>query len=276
LIDFNFKYKAAVELIKKASPFRPDISIVLGSGLGTFADTLETDSVLSNEDLPGYPSPAVPGHSGKICFSRFAGKNILLFSGRIHLYEGYKIYESVLPVFFTKELGGKYLLLTNAAGGINASFTPGDLMLADSFNGMFLKKELTGLLGLAGIENKNNLMDFPSKVLNDIILTAALKQSINLKHGVYWHTKGPSYETPAEIKMIKQYGADAVGMSTVHEALFACWLGLKVSAVSCITNFASGISDYKLSHNEVTMTARLVEEKFGNLLREIIKNINPS
>jgi purine-nucleoside phosphorylase len=276
LIDLNFKYKTAIELIKRDAPFRPDISIILGSGLGSFADTLDTVRILNNADLPDYPAPAVPGHSGKICFSRLAGKNILLFSGRIHLYEGYKLYETVLPVLFSKVLGSKYILLTNAAGGVNASFAPGDLMLADSFNGMFMKKELTGFLGLAGIENKNNLIDFPSNDLNNIIMTSAKAQNINLKRGVYWYTKGPSYETPAEIRMIKKYGGDAVGMSTVQEAVFASWLGMKASAVSCITNYASGISSYKLSHKEVTTTARQVEEKFGNLLRETIKNLSPA
>ena len=276
MFDINFKYKAALDLIQRDAPFQPDISIILGSGLGTFADTLEPVTVLLNEDLPGYPAPAVSGHSGKIYFSRFSGKNILLFSGRIHLYEGYKLYETVLPVLVSKKLGSKYILLTNAAGGVNSSFTPGDLMLADSFNGMFLKKELTGFLGLTGIDNKNHLIDFPSRELNNIISAAAGEQNVNLKRGVYWYTKGPSYETPAEVKMIKKYGGDAVGMSTVQEAVFACWLGMKVSAVSCITNYASGISDHKLSHSEVTITARQVEEKFGNLLRQTIKKLNPS
>ncbi len=272
MIDLHFKYKTAVETIFKACPFVPDLAVVLGSGLGNFADTLETINIIPNESLPGYPTSKVPGHSSKIYFSKYMGKNILLFKGRIHFYEGNKLSECILPVFFSSKLGVKNILLTNAAGGVNPLFTPGDLMLAESFNAIFLKKELTALLGLGGINAKNNFNNFPSRELNEIILRAAQSKGITLHKGTYWFTKGPSYETPAEINLIKKYGGDAVGMSTVHEAVYAAWLGMRVSAISCITNYAAGISKNKLSHSEVTTTARLVEEKFGELIREIIKN----
>ena len=167
----------------------------------------------------------------------------------------------------------KKIILTNAAGGVNPSFIPGDLMLADSFNGMFLKKEITSFTGLAGIKEKNSFIDFPSAELNEIIISAAVAEGIVLRKGVYWYTKGPSYETPAEINMIKSFGGDAVGMSTVHEAVYAAYTGMKVSAISCITNYAAGISGEKLSHSDVTLTAKLVEEKFGALIKAAIEKI---
>lgn len=273
MIDLHFKYEAAVKTLIRECPFEPDLALVLGSGLGNFADSIETINVIPNESLAGYPSSSVPGHSSRIYFSKYMGKNVLLFKGRIHFYEGNKLSECILPVFFSDKLGIKNIILTNAAGGVNQSFTPGDLMVAESFNAIFLKKELTALLGLGGINAKNNFNNFPSRELNDIIISAAQLQGIKLHKGTYWYTKGPSYETPAEINLIKKYGGDAVGMSTVHEAVYAAWLGMRVSAISCITNYAAGISNNKLSHSEVTTTARLAEEKFGDLIREIINNM---
>ena len=146
-------------------------------------------------------------------------------------------------------------------------------MLIESVNGISIKKELADLIGISTIEGKNNLLNFPSKNINEKIKQAALDEKIDLKKGIYWYTKGPSYETPAEIKMIKKLGADAVGMSTVHEAIFAAYLGLETSSISCITNFAAGISDKKLNHEEVTETANKVKDKFERLVKRIISLI---
>jgi purine-nucleoside phosphorylase len=165
----------------------------------------------------------------------------------------------------------KNLFLTNAAGGINFNFKPGDLMLTLSFNANAIKKELTSLIGLADAASKDRLIGFPSENLNNVLRNAALEEKIELKEGVYWYTKGPSYETPAEIRMMRTFGGDAVGMSTAHEAIFASYLGLNVAAVTCITNYAAGIIQEKLSHAEVTETANMVSEKFERLVKRFIK-----
>ncbi|MFZ1517352.1 MAG: purine-nucleoside phosphorylase [Ignavibacteriaceae bacterium] len=273
MVDLNFKYKALLDFLKTEAPFTPDISIILGSGLGDFAEQLQIHKSISTFDIPGYPVSTVVGHKGKIHFAEYENKKLILFQGRVHFYEGYNINECIIPVFISHKLGVKNLLLTNAAGGINKNFTPGDLMLATSLNGILIKKELTDLIGLTNQTGKNNFINLPDHDLNLIIKKSADAEKINLKEGVYWFTKGPTYETPAEIKFFAKYGADAVGMSTVHEAVYSSYLGIKTAAISCITNFASGISDQKLSHGEVTETADRVKNIFASLVKAIIKRI---
>lgn len=270
MIDLSFKYKDLLEFFQKNSPFKPELAIILGSGLGDFADSVDTQKTFSTSSLPDYPASTIEGHSGKIHFAEYEKKKLLLFQGRIHLYEGYKIYECLLPVFIAYKSGCKKILLTNAAGSVNLDLHPGDLMLINSFNGINIKKELTALIGLSGVEEKNRFLDFPSSSFNKIIKDAALNEKTELKEGVYWYSKGPSYETPAEIQMTRIGGGDAAGMSTVHEAVFSAYLGMETSAISCITNYGAGISNSKLSHKEVTETAELVKEKFERLVKRII------
>ncbi len=273
MVDLNFKYKALLEFLKNQAPFKPSLSIILGSGLGDFADQLKIIKSISTSDIPGYPSSTVVGHKGKIHFAEYHNKKIILFQGRVHFYEGYNINECIIPVFITHKLDCRNLLLTNAAGGINKNFTPGDLMLATSLNGILIKKELTDLIGLTNLAGKDNFINLPNTAFNNLIKTAAKSENINLKEGVYWYTKGPTYETPAEIRYFSKYGADAVGMSTVHEAVYSSYLGMETAAISCITNFASGISDQKLSHSEVTETADRVKNTFARLVKSIIKAV---
>jgi len=273
LIDFNFKYKKVLEKINLEKPFKPVLSIVLGSGLGNFADKVNVIKSIPTAEIEDYPKSTVEGHKGFIHFAEYNNVNLILFQGRIHLYEGYSISDSILPVFISKEVGCKYILLTNAAGGIHPNLSPGSLMLIESVNGISIKKELTELLGLATIETKNRMLNFPSKSFNKIIEQSAIEIKFPLKHGTYWFSKGPTYETPSEIKMAERLGADSVGMSTVHEAVFAMKLGLEVSGISLISNWAAGISNTPLSHQEVVETANLVNEKFTELVKQIIKNI---
>lgn len=275
MINLSRKYSETLDYINKLKPFEPEISIVLGSGLGNFAKRVTLIKEISTADIPLYPVSTIIGHAGKIIFAEYAGKKILLFQGRIHFYEGYKIYECLLPVFISHKLGCSKIILTNAAGGINTNFIPGDLMLNISINGINIKKELNGFIGIPSGEGLNNLHNFPSPELNKIIKTAALECKIALKEGIYWYNKGPYYETPAEIKMAARFDADAVGMSTVHEAIYASYLGMHTSAVSCITNYAAGISTTKLNHAEVTETAKLVENKFEELVKKTIELITP-
>jgi len=273
MIDLNFKYDRLTKFILKEIPYKPDLAIILGSGLGRFTGNLNSIKRISTKDIPGYPSSTVAGHSGFIHLAESANKKILLFEGRIHFYEGYKLSECILPVFISNKLGCKKILLTNAAGGVNKNLSPGDLMLSNSFNSIFIKKELTELIGITSVERKNFFLDCPSLSFNELIKNSALKEEIEIKEGVYWYNKGPAYETPAEIKMIGKFGGDAVGMSTVHEAVLASFLGMKVSVISCITNMASGISQQKLSHTEVTETAEKSGEKFNKLIKRIIRDI---
>jgi len=271
VIDLNFKYKNLIQEIERQSPFTPELAIILGSGLGNFAGRVNIEKTISTSNLPDYPKSTIQGHEGKIHFAAYAGKKILLFQGRIHLYEGYSIQQCILPVFISSKLSCPKIILTNAAGGINPNYKPGDLMLTTSFNGISLKKELTSLIGLASEDGKKNFYSMPSANLNKKIKEAAMEEKIELKEGVYWYTKGPSYETPAEIRYISIFGGDAVGMSTVHEAIYAGYLGMETASISCITNYAAGLTSNKLSHDEVTETANLVQHKFESLIKKIIE-----
>lgn len=273
MIDLNFKYKNLINELDRLSPFTAQLAIILGSGLGNFAERVEIKKTILTSSLPDYPKSTIEGHAGKIHFAEFARKKLLLFQGRIHFYEGYSIHQCILPIFIIHKLNIPQIILTNAAGGINNTFRPGDLMLIDSMNSFMIKKEITNLIGVADEKAKINFHDFPSAFLNEAIRTAASLEKIKLMEGVYWYTKGPSYETPAEIRFISKFGGDAVGMSTVHEAVYASYLGIKTSSVSCITNLASGISKSKLSHAEVTETANLVQHKFERLIKKTIEII---
>lgn len=271
MLDLSSKYKNLIEEIRRNAPFSPELTIILGSGLGNFAERVNILKSISTSNLPDYPVSTIQGHRGKIRFAKFDDKKLLLFQGRIHLYEGYSIDQCILPILISFKLNSPKIILTNAAGGVNPTFKPGDFMLTTSFNGIMLKKELTNLIGLSSDEGKHNFHNLPSANLNKKIQQAAETEKVQLKEGTYWYTKGPSYETPAEIRLISRFGGDAVGMSTVHEAVYAGYLGLETSSISCITNYAAGLTENKLSHDEVTETANLVQSKFENLIKRIIQ-----
>ncbi|MFH1197612.1 MAG: purine-nucleoside phosphorylase [bacterium] len=273
MVDLDFKYNELIEKLKSVIPFQPELGIILGSGLGDFAESVSTELSIPTSSLPGYPSSTVQGHKGYIHFSTYKGKKLILFQGRIHPYEGYPLSECILPAYIAVAFKIKNLIVTNAAGGMNSLFRPGDLMLISSFNLIAMKKELSQLLGTGTIEQKNRMLNFPSVSLNSTIEKAATEEMIKLRHGVYCYAKGPSYETPSEIKMMRSMGSDAAGMSTVHEALFAAISGIEVSAISCITNFAAGISGEKLSHKEVMETADRARLTFERLLKKAIELI---
>ncbi len=270
MIDLNIKYENLIKEIELEAPFVLEIGLILGSGLGEFAKQTNIVKTISTDKLSGYPKSTVEGHKGYIHFAKLHDKKLLIYQGRIHPYEGYSISECVLPIFIANKIGVKKIILTNAAGGLN-HLKPADLMLITSMNSFNIKQELSELIGLATQEIKNNFYNFPSNKINELIIKAALKEEVPLKEGVYWYNKGPMYETPSEIRMTQKLGGDAVGMSTVHEAIYASTLGMEVGAISCITNFAAGISANKLNHNEVMETAELVKEKFERLMKRIIQ-----
>jgi purine-nucleoside phosphorylase len=272
-INLNAKYRNTLEALIKQIPFEPDICIILGSGLGDFASKVQTEKSIKTSELPDYPKSTIQGHPGYLHFSKYKNKKLLIVQGRIHFYEGYSLSQCVLPVFIASKLKCKYILLTNAAGSVTRNFKPGDFMLASSFNSINIKKEISEVIGLTSLDQKIEFLDFPSVYLNQTILQAALEEKISLKEGVYWYSKGPNYETPAEISMVRKFGGDAVGMSTVHEAVFASCTGLKVGSISCITNYAAGLSPQKLSHEEVMASADKAKSKFERLIKKTIELI---
>ncbi|HVE15436.1 MAG TPA: purine-nucleoside phosphorylase [Chthoniobacterales bacterium] len=225
-------------------------AIVLGSGLNSFADALEIEATIPYDTIPGLPASNVPGHAGAFALARVNGHPLLLARGRVHLYEGWTAREVTTSVRLFHRLGIHRVILTNAAGTLNASFPPGQwMMLSDHLN-------LTTTTPLLGGPNFIDLTEAYSRKLREIFRSAATEAGIPLHEGVYASLLGPQYETPAEVRMLRTLGADAVGMSTVLETIQARALGLEVAAFSCLTNWAAGISGENLSHEEVTDTGR--------------------
>ena len=260
-----------VRTVREKTDFLPEIGIVLGSGLGDFARQVEKSAEISYDSLPGFPVSTVAGHAGKLIFGYVRSVPVVVMQGRVHYYEGYSMEQVVAPIRLMGMLGAKKLLLTNAAGGVNTDFTPGDLMVITDHISAFVPSPLRG-------ENPEALGPrFPdmSRVYDEemrrAVLTAGETLGQPLRQGVYLQWQGPNYETPAEIRMFRTLGADAVGMSTVCEAIAARHMGLRVCAVSCITNMACGILPQPLSHEEVQQTADRVKDKFQALVLESLE-----
>lgn len=263
----------AYKSIESKITTKPDVAIVLGSGLGDFAECIENKSYISYNDIEGFPISTVAGHKGRYVFGNIGNVNVVAMQGRVHHYEGYDMGQVVLPIRLMKLMGAKTLILTNAAGGINFDFKPGDLMMITDQITTFVESPLIGPnideLGTR-FPDMSNVYDFD---LQDIMVKTAKKLDIDLKKGVYLQTTGPSYETPAEIKMFRLFGADAVGMSTTCEAMAAKHMGMKIAGVSCITNLAAGMNKVPLSHEEVGETANRIAKQFEMLIKEFVIEI---
>lgn len=264
---------SAVDYIKKrVENFQPEIGIILGSGLGELADEYCLQAIPYSE-IPGFEASTVSGHKGQLVFAEINGKKVVMMQGRFHFYEGHSIQKVVFPVKVMKKLGVKTLIVTNAAGGVNPEFKPSDLMIiTDHINYM-------GVNPLIG-KNDDSMGDrFPdmSEVYTseyiELSKNIAKELGIDLQEGVYMALTGPSYETPAEVRMARVIGADAVGMSTVPEAVVASWAGMKVIGLSCICNSAAGVSTVGLSHADVIEAANKAKNKFKSLVKEVIKRI---
>jgi len=271
--DYSFIYKDLFDSLKEENLFQPETAIILGSGLGNFAEKIEILKTISSDKLPNYPRSTVEGHKGFIHFGKHENKTVLLFQGRIHFYEGLGLDKTLLPVFICKELGIKNLIVTNAAGGVNTSLSPGDLMLMNDFNSFGLKKYFAKIFGISTPEQKMSIQNYPDKNLYQKLITASQLEKIQLREGSYYWTSGPSYETPAEIRMIKSLGFDSVGMSTVQEILLASMLKIDTIGISCITNMAAGLQKTKLNHEEVIETGKSVEDKFARLIKRFVEII---
>lgn len=272
-ITASQQIKEAAQYIAEQINVMPEIGLILGSGLGVLGDHIDSATVISYEDIPHFPVSTVEGHAGELMIGTIAGKTVVLMRGRFHMYEGYSPEVTAFPVRVMKALGVKSLIVTNAAGGINLEFASGNLMLiSDHLN-------LTGKNPLIGANDADLGARFPdmseaySKRLREIAKNVASEEGIGLVEGVYAGLLGPSYETPAEIRMLRIIGADAVGMSTVAEVIAARHSGIEVVGISCISNMAAGILDQPLSHVEVMETTDRVKSQFLELVTSLIAKI---
>jgi purine-nucleoside phosphorylase len=262
VIDYK-RIKEAAEFISRNLREKPEIGLILGSGLGFMTDEIEDPIVIEYQDIPHFPRSTAPGHEGKLVAGKLFGKSVITMKGRFHTYEGYDPSDVVLPVYVMKEIGVERLLITNAAGGINRSFNPGEIVII---------KDVISILAfrnpLRGPNDESLGPRFPDMSEPfDRKWISKLKEKADLKEGVYIWTLGPSYETPAEIRAFGKLGADMVGMSTVPEVIAANHVGLKVLGLSCITNMAAGILDEPLSHEDVLKVANMVKSKFARVVR---------
>jgi purine-nucleoside phosphorylase len=262
------------QYIKSKLNNKPQIAIILGSGLGPLVDDVQDPVEIDYKDIPHFPLTTVEGHAGKLVAGRLGGKDVLAMKGRFHYYEGYDMSQVVYHIRVFKLLGINNLLVTNAAGGINKTFKPGDLMLIKDHISFFAPSALRGRnfdeFGL----RFPDMTEAYSKTLREMAKNAAESVGIKLQEGIYAFAQGPMYETPAEIRALGILGADAVGMSTVPEVITARHAGMNILGISCITNMAAGILDKPLHHEEVMNTAKEVERKFMSLVRKIAESWN--
>ena len=267
------KLVKAKDIIKSKTDFEPKIGLVLGSGLGNYAAQMEVVAKVPYSEIEGFPVSTVPGHDGAFIFGYVGEVPVVAMKGRVHYYEGYDMKDVVMPIRLMGMLGAETVILTNAAGGINLDFKPGDLMIIKDHISAFVPSPLHG----ANVEELGTRFPDMSKIytpeLQDEIKKAAEATGVKVQEGVYVQFQGPNFETPAEIKMFRTLGADAAGMSTACEAIAARHMGLKVCGISCISNMAAGILDQPLNHEEVQETANMVATKFEALVTELIKRI---
>jgi len=259
------------ECIKDRIPFTPKVALVLGSGLGNYADNIKVVSEIKYGEINNFPVSTAPGHDGKYIFGYVDEVPVVCMKGRVHYYEGYPVQDVVLPIRLMRKMGAEILFLTNASGGINPDFKAGNLMLITDHVSSFAPNPLIGPnISELGVRFPD-MSHVYNPELQDIIRNIAKRENIELKEGVYVQTTGPSYESPTEIKMFAKLGFDAVGMSTVGEAIAANHMGMKICGISCISNLAAGISKNPLTEEEVLEAGREVAPKFTRLVTECIK-----
>jgi len=268
------KLQKCLESVRAKTDFVPKVAIVLGSGLGDYANDIKVECEIDYHDIEGFPVSTVPGHAGKFIFGYVGEVPVVCMKGRVHYYEGYPISDVVLPTRLMKLMGAKVLFLTNASGGLNTSFCAGDFMMLTDHIACFAPNPLIG----ANIDELGTRFPDMSHVydkdLRDIIESTAKENNIKLQKGVYAQLTGPSFESPAEIRMLRTLGVDAVGMSTVVEAIAANHMGMKICCISCVCNLAAGMTDNPLTHEEVQAAANEAAPKFKKLLTESVKRFN--
>ena len=262
------------ESLRQKVDFKPEIAVVLGSGLGDYAESIEIVQTVPYSEIEGFPVSTISGHKGQFVFGYESGVPVVIMQGRVHYYEGYTMEQVVLPIYLMKLMGAKVLFLTNAAGGVNESFTAGDFMLITDQIASFIPSPLIG----PNLEEFGTRFPDMSEVykqsLRAVVRESAKELQIELKEGVYLQFTGPAYESPAEIRMSRVLGADAVGMSTVCEAVVANQIGMQICGISCITNMACGILEQPLDHTEVKETADRVAPLFKQLVKSALIKIH--
>lgn len=268
------RLQETVQFLKSKTQIRPQVGIVLGSGLGAFARELTVDVAIPFSEIPNFGQASVEGHQGNMIFGTMAGKNIVALQGRLHYYEGHSLDTVVFPIRLMAFLGAQVLMLTNSAGGLGDNMQSGDFMIIeDHIN-------LTGANPLMGPNIKELGPRFPDmteaydRKLISLLETIFTDLKVRYHKGIYSGVTGPTYETPAEVRYMKQLGCSAVGMSTVPESIAANHMGLRVAALSCVTNMAAGLSKNKLTHAEVTETAKRVEKDFSRVLQTFIERLS--
>lgn len=264
------KLLACLESVRAKTDFVPEVAVILGSGLGDFADGIDISAAVDYNDIEGFPVSTVSGHKGRFVFGYVGGKKVVIMQGRVHYYEGYAMSDVVLPIRLMYMLGARKLLLTNAAGGCNRSFRPGDLMVIRDHISSFVPSPLIG----PNIDELGprfpDMSEVYSKRMVAKIHELADACGVPVQEGVYLQTTGPNYESPAEVRAFAGFGADAIGMSTACEAMVANHMGMEIVGISCITNMCTGISDKPLTHEEVKETADRVSVQFRKLVGEVV------
>lgn len=261
---------ACVEDIRKLTSFQPEIALVLGSGLGDVADSIEIETIIDYKQISNFPISTVDSHKGRFVLGRLGERNVICMQGRVHYYEGYSMQDVVLPIRVMGMLGVKKLLLTNASGGINETFQAGDFMMITGHIPTFIPNPLIGAnideLGcrFPGMDQVYDLM------MQESIRKAAMEASVELKEGKYVQLTGPSFETPEEISFLRMIKADAVGMSTVCEAIAAVHMGMKVAGISCVSNMAAGMNQKPLSADDVNETTNRIHDSFVRFIRTVV------
>ena len=256
--------------VREKIDFCPKVSLILGSGLGDFAETIQIEATLDYNDIEGFPVSTIQGHKGRFVFGYVEKVPVVIMQGRVHYYEGYSMQDVVLPTRLMKLMGAEVLFLTNAAGGVNFDFKAGDLMMITDHISSFVPSPLIGEnIGDLGTRFPD-MSDIYDKELQKVILEKAKELEVPLKQGVYMQLTGPAYESPAEIRMCRSLGADAVGMSTACEAVAANHMQMKICGISCISNLACGMTEQPLSHKEVQEAADQAAPMFRKLVQEVI------
>ena len=267
-------YEKTADYVKSRAPFAPELGLILGTGLGPLAKQIENPVEIDYRDIPNFLVSTAPDHAGKLIFGTLEGKKLVCMSGRFHSYEGYDFEQLAIPVRLFKLLGVKQLIVTNAAGGVNEGYRPGDIMVISDHI------KLNGASPMRG----KNLPEFGDRFfdvsrmytprLRELALRLAKDTALRVHEGVYFFMPGPQFETPAEIRAIRLLGGDAVGMSTVTEALTAAHCGIELLGFSVITNMAAGMLDQPLTTEEVSETGRMIEERFSEYLKSVIRDMS--
>ena len=270
------KLQKCYESFRAKIDFVPEIALILGSGLGALADEIDISATLNYDEIDGFPQSTVPGHKGRFVFCYMDGVPVVIMQGRVHYYEGYSMQDVVLPTRLMKMMGAKVLFVTNASGGVNPSFSAGDFMLITDQIANFVPSPLIG----ANFEDLGtrfpDMSEIYDKDLREIVIKTAESLNIKLQQGVYIQLTGPNFESPAEVRMCRTLGADAVGMSTACETIAANHAGMKICGISCVANLGCGLTENPLTHKEVMEAADKAAPLFKKLIRTSIVNIHNS